>query len=433
MRTSETAHDASDVPMPTRSLTFDNGRGQQLSARLDLPDGAPRGYALFAHCFTCSKNLGASTQVSRALTEAGYAVLRFDFTGLGASEGEFSQTNFSSNVQDLVAAAEALEREHQAPGLLVGHSLGGAAVLRAAGALPSVRALATIGAPCHPEHVEHLLQSATDEIEATGHAEVELAGRRFTITRQFLEDIREHAMVEAIGSLRRALLVLHAPRDTTVGVDNASRIFGAAKHPKSFVSLDDADHLLSDRADAAFAGSVIATWATRYLDPPAPPTDAPAPAEGEEVVARGPETGFRTEIDAAGHPLVADEPRRVGGTDTGPGPYGLVLAGLGACTAMTLRLYADRKKWPLRRADVRLQHSKVYAKDCADAGDGAPAPAGKPGTLDRIERRVHLHGDLSPEQRARLLEIADKCPVHRTLESKVCIDTVLAPEAPSDE
>ncbi|MCA9654526.1 MAG: alpha/beta fold hydrolase [Myxococcales bacterium] len=406
--------------MRNRALHFDNGRGHRLAARLDLPDARPRGFALLAHCFTCSKNLHATTQVSRALAEAGYGVLRFDFTGLGASEGELANSDFSGNVEDLVAAARFLEAEHQAPQLLVGHSLGGAAVLRAAGRLPAVRAVATIGAPAHPLHVERLLRSAREEIESSGRAEVELAGRRFTITRGFLDDLQEQPMRDAIAGLRRALLVLHAPRDSVVGIDNAAAIFEAAKHPKSFVSLDRADHLLTAHGDADFAGSVIATWAARYLEPLTTDPDAPEPAVGEEVVVRGPEQGFRTEVDAGGHALVADEPREVGGTATGSGPYGLLLAGLGACTAMTLRMYADRKQWPLRRADVRLRHAKVHARDCEGAG------ANQTGMLDCIERTVVLRGELDDAQRARLLEIADKCPVHRTLRSEISIKTTLA-------
>ncbi|MCA9711334.1 MAG: OsmC family protein [Myxococcales bacterium] len=413
--------------MQSRVLTFDNGRGQQLAARLDLPVGPPRGHALFAHCFTCSKNLRATVEVSRGLVDAGYAVLRFDFTGLGSSEGRFEDSDFSGNVDDLVAAARYLEREHNAPALLVGHSLGGAAVLRAAGSLPSVRAVATIGAPCHPEHVTRLLRSAREEIEATGRAEVELAGRRFTITREFLDDLQEQPMREAIAGLRRPLLVLHAPRDQTVGIDNAGRIFEAARHPKSFVSLDEADHLLTDPRDATFVGSVIATWAARYLDPPPVAADAPAPAAGDEVVVHGPERGFATHIDAGGHVLRADEPRDVGGTDTGPGPYGLLLAGLGACTAMTLRLYADRKGWPLRRVDVRLRHDKVHERDCEDAAQGQPR------RLDRISRALVLHGELDAEQRRRLQEIADRCPVHRTLHSEINITSELVGSAVSSE
>ncbi|MCH9680917.1 MAG: bifunctional alpha/beta hydrolase/OsmC family protein [Deltaproteobacteria bacterium] len=409
--------------MQTRTLTFDNGRGHKLAARLDLPAGRPRGQALFAHCFTCSKNLHASTAVSRALADVGYSVLRFDFTGLGSSEGQFADTQFSTNVEDLVAAGRMLERDHQAPQLLVGHSLGGAAVLRAAASLPSVRAVATIAAPAHPGHVERLLVGAREQIESQGRAEVELAGRRFTITKRFLEDLGAHPMREAIAGLGRALLVMHAPLDDTVGIDNATQIFTAARHPKSFVSLDGADHLLGDRRDAVFAGTTIGNWAARYLDPTPVDLDAPAPAQGEEVVVRGPTSGFRTEIDATGHPLVADEPKAMGGTNTGTGPYGLLLAGLGACTAMTLRMYADRKGWPLTRADVRLRHDKVHVTDCEGCTEDRPRK------LDHIERRLDLHGDaLTPQQRARLVEIADRCPVHRTLESEIRIETTLDDE-----
>ncbi|MEM7152576.1 MAG: alpha/beta fold hydrolase [Myxococcota bacterium] len=408
--------------MPSQALTFDNGRGQRLSARLDLPDARPQGYAVFAHCFTCSKNLQASASISRALSAAGYGVLRFDFTGLGASEGEFSESSFSANVADLVAAAQYLEREHQAPRLLVGHSLGGAAVLRAAASLPSVQAVATIGAPAHPEHVTQLFRSSREQIEHEGCAEVELAGRSFSITKDFVDDLQEQPMREAIAGLGRALLVLHAPLDDTVGVDNATKIFSHAKHPKSFISLHGADHLLTRREDAAFAGTMIGAWAARYVSPAPADEDAPAPAVGEEVVVRGPTQGFRTEIDAAGHALVADEPRSLGGTDTGAGPYGFVLAGLGACTAMTLRMYADRKGWPLVRADVRLRHDQIHVKDCEGSADG------KPRRLDRIERQLELRGPLDDEQRARLLQIADRCPVHRTLSSEIRIETRLADE-----
>ena len=409
--------------MSSRALIFDNGRGQRLSARLDLPDSRPRGYAVFAHCFTCSKNLQASASISRALAAAGYGVLRFDFTGLGASEGEFTDSNFSANVADHVAAAEFLGREYEAPRLLVGHSLGGAAVLRAAASLPSVQAVATIGAPAHPEHVTRMFRSSREEIEHEGCAQVELAGRAFSITKDFVADLEEQPMREAIAGLGRALLVLHAPLDDTVGVDNATKIFAAAKHPKSFVSLHGADHLLTRREDATFAGTMIGAWAERYVGPAPADDDAPAPAEGEEVVVRGPVEGFRTEIDAAGHALVADEPRSLGGTDTGAGPYGFVLAGLGACTAMTLRMYADRKGWPLVRADVRLRHDHIHVKDCEGS------TGGKPRKLDRIERKLDLHGDLDDEQRARLLQIADKCPVHRTLSSDIRIETTLSEDA----
>ena len=396
--------------MRTDRITIDNGRGESLAARLDRPlRDTPRGYAVFAHCFTCSKNVAASVTVSRALVEQGWAVLRFDFTGLGDSEGEFADTHFSSNVDDLVAAAQWLADNHGAPRLLIGHSLGGAAVLCAGRQLDSVDAIATLGAPFHPEHVKRLLRSSVEEIEATGQAEVELAGRTFTIKKEFLDDVSGQPMKTTIGSLGAALLVMHAPRDEIVGIDNATGIFTSAKHPKSFVSLDDADHLLTRPADARYTARVIATWAERYLKSG---ESREAAEDGGTVAAFGPRRGFRTEIVAGDHVLIADEPESYGGGDTGPSPYDLLLSSLGACTVMTLRMYADRKKWPLEQAVVRLSHAKVHAKDCEDCGEAS----GKGGKVDRIERSLELRGpDLDDEMRARLLQIADKCPVHRTL------------------
>ncbi len=392
--------------MRTDRLTFDNGRGHMLSARLDRPlRDTPVGYVIFAHCFTCSKNLGSVVALSRAMVQRGWAVFRFDFTGLGDSEGDFADTHFSSNVEDLVAAGRWLEEHHRGARVMVGHSLGGAAVLRAAAELDSVVAVATVGAPSHPEHVARMLTCDRETIEREGQAEVELAGRRFTIKKEFLEDIEEQPMRAAIRGLKRALLVMHAPRDAVVGIDNASAIFTAARHPKSFVSLDSADHLLSDPNDARFAASIIASWAERYI----PEADAAVPDE-ERVVAWGPSRGFRTEMAAGDHLMVADEPRSFGGTDTGPSPYGFLQAALAACTVMTLRMYADRKKWPLEQAVAKLSHGKVHAKDCELCEDDAK------GMVDHIERTIELRGDaLTDEQRERLLEIADKCPVHKTL------------------
>jgi len=392
----------------TDRLTFDNDRGESLAARLDRPlRDTPLGYALFAHCFTCSKNIGAAVQMSRALVAQGWAVLRFDFTGLGDSEGDFGDTHFSSNVSDLVSAARWLEQHHAAPRLLVGHSLGGAAVLCAASQLESVVAVATVGAPGHPEHVLNMMTTQIEAIERDGTAEVVLGGRRFQIKQEFVRDIQEQPMQRTVASLRRALLVMHAPKDEVVGIDNASQIFGAAKHPKSFVSLDDADHLLSRSQDAQYVASVIVAWAQRYL--PEPALDSP---DGESVTAWGPVRGFRTELQVGPHHTVADEPKEVGGTEAGPSPYGHLLSALGACTAMTLRMYADRKRWPLEQAVVKLHHAKVHARDCEECDRSA---AGK---IDRIERTVELVGEaLTTEQRERLHEIADKCPVHRTLTS----------------
>ncbi len=399
-------------------IEFPNGRGDRLAARLDLPLGPARATALFAHCFTCGKDIAAASRVSRKLTEAGLAVLRFDFTGLGHSEGEFANTSFASNVDDLVAAAAWLRDEREAPSLLVGHSLGGTAVIAAAPRLPEVRAVATIGAPADPGHVRGLLREQADVIEREGEAEVEIAGRTFRIRREFLEDLRAQSLEATLGSLGRALLVMHAPGDAVVGIDHASRIFLAAKHPKSFVSLDDADHLLSRRRDAEYAAATLAAWTDRYL----PERVTPMPAPGDLVVVEeSPEEApYGNLIQAGPHSLRADEPPFVGGLDTGPTPYGLLLAGLGSCTSITLRMYANRKQLPLDHARVTLHHEKINAKDC----ETCETVEGK---VDRIDRTIELEGDLDPEQRARLLEIADRCPVHRTLESEVSIVTELRP------
>ena len=404
------------MTVTSEKLSFTGAGGQELAARFEKPQGRTHAVALFAHCFTCTKDIFAASRIAAGLASRGIAVLRFDFTGLGHSEGEFGNTNFSSNVGDLVAATDHLRGLGQAPKIVIGHSLGGAAVLAAAGRIPEAVAVATIGAPADPGHVQHLFQAARPEIEAKGEAEVLLAGRPFTIKKQFLEDIEAVRLEEAIGGLRKALLVFHAPGDATVGIENAGRIFGAAKHPKSFVSLDDADHLLSRHKDASYVAEVLAGWAGRYLGLT---EEAPLKAASGTVVVQ--ETGegkFTQRIAAGGHQLRADEPVSVGGDDSGPGPYDLVLAGLGACTSMTLRLYAERKGWPLSRVTVTLTHDKIHAEDCADCET-------KSGRLDRIERRLSIEGEVDDEQRARLLDIADKCPVHRTLESEVVVTTKL--------
>lgn len=402
--------------MPQERFDFPNPAGQRLAALLELPAGPPRAYALFAHCFTCGKNNLAATRIARTLAAHGIACLRFDFTGLGASEGDFANTHFSSNVDDLLAAAAHLEKTRAAPTILIGHSLGGAAVLAAAGALPSVRAVVTIAAPADPGHVTGLFRQRLDEIRDKGEIDVQLAGRTFTITRAFVDDVAEQRLAEKIATLRKALLVMHAPGDRTVGIDNASRIFAAAKHPKSFVSLDDADHLLGRGIDAAYAANVIAAWAERYVE-----AEAAAPAESEPGIVTVAETGagrYQQLVTVGPHRLTADEPQSVGGLGSGPGPYDLLLAGLGACTSMTLRMYAERKQLPLDRVTVRLRHRKIHAADCAECET-------KEGMLDRIERTITLDGDLDAATRTRLLEIADKCPVHRTLKSEIDITTRL--------
>jgi uncharacterized OsmC-like protein/alpha/beta superfamily hydrolase len=401
--------------MRTERFDFPNARGQTLAALLHRPAGEPAAFALFAHCFTCGKDNLAAKRIAEALAERGIAVLRFDFTGLGASEGEFANTHFSSNIADLVAAADHLRRIGRAPALLVGHSLGGAAVLAAAGQIPEARAVATIAAPSDPGHVTGLFKDQAADIRAEGEREVLLAGRPFRIRREFLDDVAEQNLLARVKELHKALLVLHSPIDDTVGIDNASQIFLAARHPKSFVSLADADHLLARRRDALYAANVIAAWAERYVE--APPAVASEDARVAVVSATG-EGKFQQSVAVGPHRFLADEPVAVGGMDSGPSPYDLLLASLGACTAMTLRLYADQKGLPLTGVSVTLTHAKIHAADCATCET-------KEGKIDRIERTIALEGSLDAAQRARLLEIADKCPVHRTLTSEVDIRTAL--------
>ena len=406
--------------MINQRITFRGAGGDTLSARLSLPpDGDVVACALFAHCFTCSKDLKPAVNISRALTQQRIAVFRFDFTGLGESEGDFADTTFSSNVADLVAAAEHMGNILDSPAMLVGHSLGGAAVLQAARQIPSVRAVATIGAPFDPEHIIHLFGGSLEEIEARGEAEVTLAGRRFTVSRDFVEDLSEQRMEKAIGELGRPLIIFHSPVDQTVGIENAARIFKAARHPRSFVSLDQADHLLLDEGDSLYVGAVLAAWARRYLDYPAEPEDLEALAKDNRVVARTASGSFRTDILARGHALIADEPKAVGGEGLGPTPYDLLAAALGACTSMTLRMYADRKGWPLEEVIVLLEHTRLHAKD-EDRSEQENV------RLDRLDREITLLGPLDNEQRLRLMEIADRCPVHRTLDAGVRITTTRA-------
>ncbi|WP_121064294.1 bifunctional alpha/beta hydrolase/OsmC family protein [Chachezhania antarctica] len=395
--------------MPTERVTFPGHAGDDLAARLDLPDGPHLATALFAHCFTCSKDIVAARRIAQRLASMGIAVLRFDFTGLGHSDGEFANTSFTSNVGDLVAAADYLAGRGMAPGLLIGHSLGGAAVLKARARIASAQAVVTIGAPFDPGHVTQSFRDALPRIEANGSAEVQLAGRPFTIGQRFVEDISAASLAPAIKDLDAALLVLHAPLDDTVGISNAAEIFGAARHPKSFITLDDATHLIDTAKDAEYAAEIIAAWVSRYvpMDRPAPPPGAP---EGVVRVSEADPGGFLQDVQSGpDHHITADEPEAYGGTDKGLTPYGLVAAGLGACTSMTIRMYARRKGWPLTHVSVDICHDKAHAQDA----DGET-----PGTkIDHFDRRIRLEGDLDADQRARLMEIADKCPVHKTLEA----------------
>jgi putative redox protein len=403
--------------MPTEKFQFEGEGGHQLAAALDLPEGTPLAYALFAHCFTCGKDVLAAKRIAVALTAKGIATLRFDFTGIGSSEGDFANSTFSSNVADLVRAADHLRETRKAPTILIGHSLGGAAILAAAGQMPEAKAVVTIAAPSDPTHVTGLFKDHVENIRARGHAQVSLAGRPFTITRQLLDDVAENPLMDKIAHLRKALLVMHSPTDDTVGIDNATHIFVRAKHPKSFVSLSGADHLLSDRRDSAYVADVIAAWATHYVDLVAAERAAGSADKPRHVVVRETRNSkFQNTVSIGPHRLLADEPTSAGGEDSGPGPYDFLLAGLGACKSMTMRLYADRKSFPLERATVTLNHTKIHAQDCAECET-------KEGMLDQIDVRIGLEGPLDADQRKRILEIADKCPVHRTLTSEIRIVT----------
>jgi putative redox protein len=406
--------------MPTERFQFTSSEGHQLAAALDTPDSPPLAYALFAHCFTCGKDVLAARRIAAALAAKGIAVLRFDFTGLGSSGGEFANSTFSSNVADLVLAADHLRQTRQAPAILIGHSLGGAAILAAAGQIPDAKAVVTIAAPSDPAHVTHLFKDRVEEIRNQGKVEVQLAGRLFQIKREFLDDIAEHNLMAQVATLHKALLVMHSPTDDTVGVDNATKIFVAAKHPKSFVSLAGADHLLSQRRDSTYVAGVIAAWAERYIEPSAaqPAADI-SEAPRRVVVQETRNSKFQQTVTVGPHKMLADEPVAAGGEDTGPGPYDFLLAGLGACTSMTMRMYADRKTLPMERVTVTLKHSKIHAQDCEECET-------REGMLDEIERVIRIEGALDAEQRKRLMEIADKCPVHRTLTSEVRILTKAA-------
>jgi uncharacterized OsmC-like protein/alpha/beta superfamily hydrolase len=406
--------------MPTERFQFTGSDGNQLAAALDLPEREPLAYALFAHCFTCGKDGLAAKRIAVALAAKGIAVLRFDFTGLGSSEGDFANSTFSSNVADLVRAADHLRETRKAPAILIGHSLGGAAVLAAAGQISEAKAVVTIAAPSDPAHVTGFFADKIEDIRKHGRVEVRLAGRPFPISREFLDDIAEHGLMAHVAQLHKALLVMHSPTDDTVGIDNATRIFLAAKHAKSFVSLAGADHLLSNKRDAAYVADVIAAWAERYIEAVAlgQPAD-PGTAPRVVVVRETRNSKFQQTVAIGPHHMLADEPMAAGGEDTGPGPYDYLLAGLGACTSMTMRMYADRKALPLERVTVTLKHSKIHAEDCAECET-------KAGMLDQIDRAIAMQGALDADQRKRLMEIADKCPVHRTLTSEVRIVTTAA-------
>jgi len=396
-------------------LTVRGTDGEPLTARLDCPAGTPRAYAIFAHCFTCGPDDSAAIQMARTLTERGLAVLRFDFTGIGESHGASTDTTFSANITDLVRVADQLRAHRAAPSLLIGHSLGGAAVLAAAERIPEVTAVATVGAPSVPEQAPQLFGQALAGIESADAADVTPAGRTFRVSNELVTELTEQRQHERVAALAQPLLILHSPQDTIVDIDNAHRLFDAATHPKAFMDLDHAEHLLSRPADARFAAETIATWAQRHIAAPSTGSDESQQARSVRV-AETDEGTFTQRITSGTHSWAADEPESAGGTDSAPDPYQLLLSALGACTSMTLRMYAERKGWELRHTTVTLNHDRMHAGDCADCET-------TDGRLDRIVREVRIDGDLDEEQRAKLLTIADKCPVHRTLKSEIVIET----------
>ncbi len=402
--------------MSLQKVTFQNKEGETLVGRLEMPvDQNPHNFAIFAHCFTCNKNLLAVKNISKSLTANGFAVLRFDFTGLGDSEGDFSDTNFSGNVSDLVSAAAFLKEEYMAPTLMIGHSLGGAAAIFAAAEISSIQAIATIGTPSSPRHVQHLFKDNLSEIEKKGKATVNLSGRDFTIKKQFLDDLESKSLAVVAKEMRKPLLLLHSPQDDTVGIKNAEEIYVAAHHPKSFVSLDGADHLLMDKKDSAYAGKIISGWAQRYVTTPSP---TELQSKHQVVASLDYEDDFTTLMKVGNHTMVADEPIDFGGKDYGPSPYEFVSAGLSACTAMTIQMYAKRKGWKISNAEVHISYDKSHAEDCANCETDSAK-------IDTFHREIKLTGDLDEKQKTRLLQIADKCPVHKTLHSETRVITKL--------
>jgi len=402
--------------MNLQKIIFKNQDGLDLVGRIELPaDQLPHNFALFAHCFTCTKNLSAVKNISRSLTAAGFGVLRFDFTGLGESDGDFEDTNFSGNVEDLIAASDYLKENYQAPTLLVGHSLGGAAVIFAASQLDSVKAVATVGAPSNPEHVQNLLKNSLDEIESSGVATVNLSGRNFTIKKHFLDDLKAHSLPEVAKNLDKAVLVMHSPQDTTVSIKNAEEIYVAAHHPKSFVSLDGADHLLLKKEDSLYAGTVIAGWASRYVDIP---ELEKFQTKSDVVASLSSDEGYTTQMKVGNHYMLADEPESIGGNDFGPTPYDLLSASLSSCTAITVQMYVRRKGWDLKNIEVHTSYSRQHAVDCEHCDEDSSK-------IDTFSREIKLEGDLDEKQIKRILQIADKCPVHRTLHSETQVVTTL--------
>jgi len=402
----------------TKHKIFFKGHSHELAGLLETPEFIPKAYVLFAHCFTCGKDIVAASRISRALVNHGFAVFRFDFTGLGGSDGDFANSNFSSNVADLVAAADFMRKKYRAPSILIGHSLGGAAVLKVASEIDECEAVVSIAAPANANHIAHLFTCSIDEIEQNGQAKVDLAGREFTIQKQFVDDLSDQDNSH-ITTLNRALLVMHSPIDKIVAIEEAQKIYKLAKHPKSFVSLDTADHLLSKKVDADYVAGIIAAWSDRFID-------IPDSIENKILPRKNIKTGhvevteidhqFTCDVQTDSHQWQADEPLKVGGNNFGPDPYEHLLAALGTCTVMTIRMYANFKKIPMKNVVVNLSHDREYIKDC-DACDKSN------NSIDVISRDIGFSGNLSEQDIKRLLTIADKCPVHRTLHNKIEVRT----------
>ncbi|MFT5257690.1 MAG: putative OsmC-like protein/esterase/lipase [Arenicella sp.] len=402
--------------MKTTKLEITNKKGLKLQGYLEFPaNQKPNNFAIFAHCFSCNSNFKATKNISRALTNHGFGVLRFDFTGLGKSEGEFADSYFSANVEDLIDVHNYLETHYKAPSLLIGHSLGGAAVIVAASKLENIKAVATIGAPATVGHVTHLFSHEPEDISEKGAIKVNIGGRPFKINEDFVADFSKTDLPKIIKELRKPILVMHAPFDKIVGIENAHEIYHNAHHPKSFVSLDDADHLLTKASDSIYVGNMIGTWAERYFEPE---ENSMISSEGEQLVAHLNilEDNFTTSIQTKKHSFIADEPENVGGDNFGPSPYDFLSAGLAACTVMTLKLYTERKKWDLQEVFVYITYSKKHRDDLDIDAD-------KPTRFDHLQKKLKFIGNLDEKQKQRLKEIAAKCPVHKTLQSKIIIET----------
>ena len=402
--------------MKSTKLNIENKNGLILQAHLELPaNQKPNRYAIFAHCFTCTSSLSAVKNISRALTNYGFGVVRFDFTGLGKSEGEFAESHFSANVDDLIAVSNYMESHYKAPELLVGHSLGGAAVITAASRLDNVKAVATIGAPATVSHVTHLFSHDIDSIRKGELTEVNIGGRPFKINPEFVSDFDKTDLPSVVKNLRKPLLILHSPTDTIVGIKNAEQLYHNAHHPKSFVTLDNADHLLTNSNDSNYAGNLIGTWVQRYFEPE---ENTMLETQGEQLVGHLNlvEDNFTTSIQTKKHSMIADEPASVGGDDFGPSPYEYLNAGLAACTVMTLKMYAQRKQWDLQEVFVYISHSKKHS-------DELELDIEEPGYLDHISKKLKFVGNLDASQKQRLKEIASRCPVHKTIASEVVFDT----------